>query len=300
MRYILKNPEPTIFETWKITNLETLQEKFATEKGGKIWDWFGKNHPIERDNLRESLLLEQGYICCYCGRSIDNGFPNTMEHFRSKGCEHHKRKMFDYQNLMISCKCSALTEPSLIQFKVTQGYENLETQNQISEKAGCSTKKLREWNPLLVLDQDPRKSIQLEKGDDLYLYIKHCDDKKDGIDIEEVSNQILDPLTDATLADKFKYKMDGTIKLVGLSETVKNNVLYNVLNLNAHNLCELRSQEVLAAEKDKKRLLQDFEKGIITEGELIDEINSQELPNEKNRRRAFCFIYSYVLKQLIS
>lgn len=299
MRYILKNQEPKIFETWKDANSETLQEKYASEKGNKIWDWFGKNCQVERDSLRESLLHEQGYICCYCGRSIDNGFPNAMEHFRAKGCEHHKRKMFDYQNLMISCKCSELTEPSLIQFKVTQGYENLETQNQISEKAGCSTKRLREWNPLLT--QDPRKSItQLEEGDNLYLYIKHCDDKKEDIDIEEVNNQIINPIADVTLADKFKYKIDGTIELVELSETIKNNVLYHVLNLNAHNLCELRSQEVLAAEQDKKRLLQDFEKGIMTEDELIDEVNSQELPNEKNRRRPFCFIYSYVLKQLIS
>ena len=299
MRYILKNPEPKVFETWKDTHAETLQEKYVGEKGDKIWDWFGKSYQVERDSLRESLLYEQGYICCYCGRSIDNSFPNAMEHFRAKGCEHHKKKIFDYQNLMISCKCSELTEPSLIQFKVTQGYENLETQNQISEKAGCSTKRLREWNPLLT--QDPRKSItQLEEGDNLYLYIKHCDDKKEDIDIEEVNNQIINPIADVTLADKFKYKIDGTIELVELSETIKNNVLYHVLNLNAHNLCELRSQEVLAAEQDKKRLLQDFEKGIMTEDELIDEVNSQELPNEKNRRRPFCFIYSYVLKQLIS
>lgn len=299
MRHILKNPEPKIFEEWKDAHSEILQEKYASEKSDKIWDWFGKNYQVERDSLREFLLIEQGYICCYCGRGIDNGFPTAMEHFKAKGKEKYKRKMFDYQNLMISCKCSELTEPSLIQFKVTQGYENLDTQKQISEKAGCSTKKLREWNPLLT--QDPRKQItQLVEGDNLYLYIKHCDDKKEDIDVEETDNQIINPISDVTLADKFKYKNDGKIELVELNETIKNNILDHVLNLNAANLCELRSQEVLAAEMDKKRLQQDFEKGIMSEDELIDEINSQEQPDEKNRRRPFCFVYSYILKQLIS
>lgn len=57
----------------------------------------------EKDDLRDSLVNEQGYICCYCMQRIS---PNIEK----MKIEHHKpqnkypKLQLDYQNLLGSCK----------------------------------------------------------------------------------------------------------------------------------------------------------------------------------------------------
>lgn len=305
MRYILKNLEPASFTKWKKDYQTVLEVKYQTETGSKIWDWFTNKDKLNPNfvqiyqDLKETLQKEQGYICCYCGQDISN-IPTAMDHFESKGVEKHKPKMFNYNNLMLACKMSHQITPSTIKFKETTGYENLITQKQISEKAKCTTKRLRDWNP--NLPQDPRKDISefIAEGADLKLHFRHCDDTKEDADVTEPNSYIFNPSQMLDCASKFKYNSDGQINLVSVDDVTKNNMLNKVLNLNAHNLCLLRASAYEAAQLDKDRLNEQLEKGQITEDDMIAEIDSQDFLDENNRRKPFCFIYTYVLSQLLA
>jgi uncharacterized protein (TIGR02646 family) len=61
------------------------------------------NYP-EKDDLRASLLKEQGYICCYCMRRIAEPTAQKMviEHFKPQSL--YPELQFDYNNLLASCQ----------------------------------------------------------------------------------------------------------------------------------------------------------------------------------------------------
>lgn len=58
----------------------------------------------EKDDLRASLLQEQGYICCYCMRRIAEPTAQKMviEHFKPQSL--YPELQFDYNNLLASCQ----------------------------------------------------------------------------------------------------------------------------------------------------------------------------------------------------
>lgn len=60
------------------------------------------------DDLKESLLKEQGYICAYCMRRIpvnDNGVTDKsrIEHFKPRESMDSAKERMDYSNLLICC-----------------------------------------------------------------------------------------------------------------------------------------------------------------------------------------------------
>ena len=311
MRHINKNPEPQSFIDWKLANNTILQEKYQTESGDGIWKWFTDTLDFVeiKAELRHALLMEQGFICCYCGRginknvsAIDGNIPVAIEHFSLKSI--YKNLIFEYSNLMVSCKCSHLPRPKslpvAIKFKETLGFENLETLEQISGKTECSVWYLRKLNPILSQIRPRNPITQINIGGNIFLYFRHCDDRKDEFDINNVENLILDPTQTADCASKFKYKPDGYIEMTDVAETVKINILDRVLNLNAYNLCEMRSQIYVAAENERKNLEEQLEKEEITDDELEYLINSQDFPNPGTGFRSeFCFIFTYLLKKLL-
>ncbi|MEH2241351.1 retron system putative HNH endonuclease [Nostoc sp.] len=88
MKYIQKCKEPSSFTEWKNrrTNKTTLWTKIKQ---------------AVKSNLHETLLHEQGYICCYCGASL-KGNESHIEHFKPKSL--YTTLTFEYMNLMISCQ----------------------------------------------------------------------------------------------------------------------------------------------------------------------------------------------------
>lgn len=54
-------------------------------------------------HLRNILLEDQGFLCCYCQKRIpENKLPKTkIEHFLCQ--ENNKDKIFDFRNLFIAC-----------------------------------------------------------------------------------------------------------------------------------------------------------------------------------------------------
>jgi uncharacterized protein (TIGR02646 family) len=88
VRRVIKFQEPSSFSEWK---------------GLKNDDWSPTYETLQNPEKRElhaSLVREQGFTCCYCGREID--LDNShIEHFRPQS---RRRDLeLDYQNLFASC-----------------------------------------------------------------------------------------------------------------------------------------------------------------------------------------------------
>lgn len=92
MRKIDKGVSPVWFEQWK----EDFRHREGREPIYKK-DFYG----AEKPRLREELLKEQGYICCYCMKRINNN-TSHIEHFWPKG-EFSSSDM-DYANMLASCE----------------------------------------------------------------------------------------------------------------------------------------------------------------------------------------------------
>ena len=96
MKFIKKKKEPESFSQWKgIANLdwqplwENLRDSDASQP---------KFMP--KTDLHNSLLHEQGYICCYCGRRIYKD-SSHIEHFKPR--QLFPELSLDYSNLLASC-----------------------------------------------------------------------------------------------------------------------------------------------------------------------------------------------------
>ena len=88
MKYIQKGREPDSLTKWK------------QKLGKRTPDWKSFPQAI-KNQVYESLLQEQGYICGYCGMSIARKQCH-IEHFRPKSV--YKPLTFEYTNLIASCQ----------------------------------------------------------------------------------------------------------------------------------------------------------------------------------------------------
>jgi len=108
MRHIKKNPEPDYFANWK-SNFKAINGRDAVYE-----DLKGTREYLR---LKESLLKEQGYICCYCEKRIGQQpylKDCDIEHFMPRHpdgsvlsedeCKECKDAQLTYTNLFVSCK----------------------------------------------------------------------------------------------------------------------------------------------------------------------------------------------------
>lgn len=108
MRYIQKIAEPPFFTTWKhqFHRINGRQPVYEDLKGTDIYL-----------RLKESLLQEQGYLCCYCEKYIGTSDYYTdcdIEHFMPRHpdkrylttaeCSVCENAQMDYTNMLASCK----------------------------------------------------------------------------------------------------------------------------------------------------------------------------------------------------
>jgi len=98
MRFIQKGASPQSFEDWK---------NQANEYWQPSWDDF--QNP-EKEKVKETLLEEQGYICCYCGMRIENDPHTEIEHVkpRSKCVGDEAYKALEFNNFLASCNGSTM------------------------------------------------------------------------------------------------------------------------------------------------------------------------------------------------
>jgi uncharacterized protein (TIGR02646 family) len=86
MRYIRKGQEPQSLLEYRLTPQATYKDL----------------PPDVKDELRERLAREQGFLCCYCMQRITPE-PNGMkiEHWASQS--HHSDRQLDWKNLLGAC-----------------------------------------------------------------------------------------------------------------------------------------------------------------------------------------------------
>lgn len=88
MKHVTKSAAPEAFEDWKALASDDWQPTYANLQNP------------EKRVLHESLLAEQGWVCCYCGRSIALQ-DSHVEHFRPQ--ERYADLALSYDNLYASC-----------------------------------------------------------------------------------------------------------------------------------------------------------------------------------------------------
>jgi len=88
MKYIIKQVEPDSFSAWKALENEDWQPNFDNLQSP------------EKGNLKNSLLSEQGYLCCYCNAQV-SAINSHIEHFKPQ-CDYPDLDL-NYQNLLVSC-----------------------------------------------------------------------------------------------------------------------------------------------------------------------------------------------------
>ena len=54
-----------------------------------------------KNDIRSSLLKEQGYICAYCMNRIDDNHGTKIEHFKPQ--THFKQDALNYSNMLLCC-----------------------------------------------------------------------------------------------------------------------------------------------------------------------------------------------------
>jgi len=88
VRRIQKQPEPESFIKWK-------QDR---KNRNKVWKNF---NPAIKQAVRQSLLHEQGHLCCYCEMSIEEPTCH-IDHLIPRSI--NELLKFDYYNLLASCQ----------------------------------------------------------------------------------------------------------------------------------------------------------------------------------------------------
>ncbi len=64
----------------------------------------GKEPLFSKEELRHTLLEEQGYICGYCTRSVSDDHKTKLDHFRPKEKKDgYPHLVFAYENLLACC-----------------------------------------------------------------------------------------------------------------------------------------------------------------------------------------------------
>ncbi|QHG14746.1 retron system putative HNH endonuclease [Nostoc sp. ATCC 53789] len=89
MKYIKKSEEPESFTNWK---------NLANEDWQPTWGDFSKP---QKTDVHNSLLQEQGFICCYCGRRI-NTDDSHFEHLKPRTT--YPQLALEYTNILASCQ----------------------------------------------------------------------------------------------------------------------------------------------------------------------------------------------------
>ncbi len=123
MKYILKNDEPTAFIHWKTQEQDNIIRLYKSGDSDASWSHLPSSMPsrpeegivyYSKKQLADALLEEQGFICAYCNRVINNDlsklseFENardrvcSMEHLVSR--KENIEKTFDYKNLTATCR----------------------------------------------------------------------------------------------------------------------------------------------------------------------------------------------------
>lgn len=139
MKQINKRPSAEVIEGYKELRQKTASPDFEDLKKemGAV--------------LKDSLLAEQGYLCCYCMNSIEErvyedgskDLKMKIEHFESQ--DDYPDKVTDYNNLFAACK----------------GGEDLDGKDRFCDSAKGNTELKYIPNPASIRKKDEERSFNI-------------------------------------------------------------------------------------------------------------------------------------------
>lgn len=278
MRYFKKNNTPLSLTQWLAVYDEALKSRYAdtTKSIDSIWSDLGK--ALDKTNLSdeeqvvakqlqdlinkeldESLLREQGFICCYCGKRIPENKVFVREHFKDK--KDYRNSVFQYQNLLASCEGGKITSYSIGQTVELLNGDKVVI-NSIADVVKVLNQKLLGITKEIIENYSKNKGRTFGKGDKIYFpNPPHCDTAKG-----DKINQIVNPTIHVGCENWFIYEEKENTEIEIKPHYGENKKLVDetikVLELNA------------GALKGNRHRLSAFQKGNGKVSEMTELINS--------------------------
>lgn len=226
MKPIRKTIRPKNYDSWKSSHKADIATWIANTSlsGTDIWK---KISHLAYNDLKLTLLRQQGYVCCYCGSPVDEK-QLEIEHLAPKS--RYRNQIFDYENLYGSCFGGYGEEF----YFVKQDGESVED---VARKYAVKIDTIEKYSsgkdvylPLQadeILQKGYKLRISPIKND------KHCGNKKGG-------KEITFNLGDKNLSKFFDYQSDGEVKITSLSPSGTDDSINDILNLNESMLVNRR------------------------------------------------------------
>ncbi len=267
MKYIEKNEEPKKFADWKKRENPTT--------------WKYLRYSV-KSTVRDSLIDEQGHICCYCGTKIQK--DNTrIEHLKPR--EFYKQDIFNYSNLLASCYGSSKDI-------ICKDIKENDTLEKIANQYGVPEEEIKSLNPNIDFNvSNLPKKIKISKMADRRPEDLHCDPRKDNNEIP------INPLM-PNCEDYFQYRTaDGKMVSTG-SQEAKETI--RILGLNAK-LCKDRRKAVLDGIIHIVKTVMSSEKLTKENFRLKIEklITRYKQRNSQGQFQPYCFVYISYLQSFL-
>jgi hypothetical protein len=296
MRTIIKQKRCDSLTSWLWKERHNLYNDYKNTavKSDTIWS---KLPPDIKNELAEQLLKEQGYICCYCGQSINR---NTMaiEHFDPRA--EYKDKIFEYKNLFASCKCSDKKyypyPNEVIDLQTLQPFQA--QTRKIGQAKAIIAQKIGKNEENIQLDEDDKYyGLWLQNQNIVYKNSKpadHCDDKKGDKD-PNGDYFIINP-SEQNCEQYFEYEASsGEIIVHHVNANAHKNITEIVLNLNVRKLCNMRYEKMQKA-ITRIMLYRRMQLSAEQITKAVQGLNTVQLGKELED---FCFVEQYQIKKLL-
>ena len=288
---IHQGKNPTVY---KKNELDTLYEDISIN-GNIVWDYLendGRSNLIDKKKIKESLLKEQGIICCYCGsRIIAHSNSSHIEHLVPKSKKDNadnyikinKEKVYDYDNLFASCYGGSRDFVYVVSTLD-------ETKSEIAELFDINIQEIEE---LYIEDTNYEMVAReydldnLKKGDRVWIINSlknnqyHCGPKKE-------DEEILTNPTDKMCEDKFEYN-----RSTGEISSTDGNTLKDiqVLGLNANPSLNIRRKAKVQEGEGFRNLVFSQNNNPSMIRSLIEQrIQNLYERNQKGYLPAMCFV----------
>ncbi|MCP4107687.1 MAG: TIGR02646 family protein [Desulfobacteraceae bacterium] len=266
MKYIKKNEEPKKFADWK------KQENPTT--------WKYLRYSV-KSTVRDSLIDEQGHICCYCGTKIQK--DNTrIEHLKPR--EFYKQDIFNYSNLLASCYGSS--KDIYIDIKENDTLEKIANQHSVPKE------EIEFLNPNIDFNvSNLPKKIKISKIADCRPEDLHCDPRKDNNEIP------INPLM-PDCEDYFQYRSaDGEMVSTGSQEAEDT---ISILGLNAKLCKDSRKSRLDGIIKEVNNImLNEKPTKEIFRFKIEKLINRYKQRNDESQFQPYCFVFISYLQSFL-
>lgn len=313
MKYFKKNESPQSLTQWLTNYDDALTKRYNSDtKIDSIWSDLGKaldktslsdveqlkaiqQTVIINAELDASLIDEQGYICCYCGKRIPQD-DFVREHFEDKS--HNRALVFRYSNLLASCEGGKTTS-----FSIGQKVE-LQNGDKIEIKGIADVVKILKQNLPNVTIEDiekypKNKGKTFGKGDKIYFpNPPHCDTaKSDRID------KIINPSIQEDCEYWFVYSQEENTTKIKVEPLKGKNLelakkTIDVLKLNVDTLTS-NSFRYLAFTKGNNKVMElqneIFETDEYKETFIKDYIENEVYAKTDDKLDPFCFVTASVV-----